>query len=131
MFGGRKQTKTKKLEGSVDHIIYRDYIANQRSFIYCSLARALLARYCLTSENYRRKLRAVKRKDEKTFARFFAPSETYHFRWLKLRDKERSYEGLVHLLHKLLIGSVFWLADSNNKESASQNTQDLSLTSKS
>ena len=26
------------LEGSVDHIIYRDYIANRRSFIYCSLA---------------------------------------------------------------------------------------------
>ena len=25
-------------EGSVDHIIYRDYIANRRSFIYCSLA---------------------------------------------------------------------------------------------
>ena len=26
------------LEGSVDHIIYRDYIENRRSFIYCSLA---------------------------------------------------------------------------------------------
>ena len=26
------------LEGSVDHIIYRDYIVNRRSFIYCSLA---------------------------------------------------------------------------------------------
>ena len=26
------------LEGFVDHIIYRDYIANRRSFIYCSLA---------------------------------------------------------------------------------------------
>ena len=26
------------LEGSVDHIIYRDYIANRRSFIDCSLA---------------------------------------------------------------------------------------------
>ena len=25
------------LEGSMDHIIYRDYIANRRSFIYCSL----------------------------------------------------------------------------------------------
>ena len=25
------------LEGSVDHIIYRDYIVNRRSFIYCSL----------------------------------------------------------------------------------------------
>ena len=27
------------LEGSVDHIIYRDYVANRRSLIYCSLAR--------------------------------------------------------------------------------------------
>ena len=26
------------LEGSVDHIIYRDYIANRRLFIYCCLA---------------------------------------------------------------------------------------------
>ena len=26
------------LEGSVDHIIYRVYTANRRSFIYCSLA---------------------------------------------------------------------------------------------
>ena len=26
------------LEGSVDHIIYRDHIVNRRSFIYCSLA---------------------------------------------------------------------------------------------
>ena len=26
------------LEGSVDHIIYMDYIVNCRSFIYCSLA---------------------------------------------------------------------------------------------
>ena len=26
------------LEGSVDHIIYRDFIANRRSFMYCSLA---------------------------------------------------------------------------------------------
>ena len=26
------------LEGSVDHIIYRDYILNRRFFIYCSLA---------------------------------------------------------------------------------------------
>ena len=26
------------LEGSVDHIIYRDYIVNRRFFIYCSLA---------------------------------------------------------------------------------------------
>ena len=34
------------LEGSVDHIIYRDYIANRRSFIYCSLACCLLVR-CL------------------------------------------------------------------------------------
>ena len=26
------------LEGSVDHVIYRDYIVNRRFFIYCSLA---------------------------------------------------------------------------------------------
>ena len=26
------------LEGSVDHIIYRDYTVNRRSFIYCTLA---------------------------------------------------------------------------------------------
>ena len=26
------------LEGSVDHVIYRDYVVNRRSFIYCNLA---------------------------------------------------------------------------------------------
>ena len=26
------------LEGSVDHVIYRDYIVNRRFFIFCSLA---------------------------------------------------------------------------------------------
>ena len=26
------------LEGSVDHVIYRDYIVNRRFFMYCSLA---------------------------------------------------------------------------------------------
>ena len=30
------------VEGSVDHIIYRDYIVNRRSFIYCSLATGAL-----------------------------------------------------------------------------------------
>ena len=29
------------LEGSVDHIIYRDYTVNRRFFIYCSLATVL------------------------------------------------------------------------------------------
>ena len=30
------------IEGSVDHINYRDYIVSRRSFIYCSLATASL-----------------------------------------------------------------------------------------
>ena len=91
----------------MDHIIYRDYIANRRSFIYCSLTRALLAPYCLTSETYRRKLRTAKRKDEEAFVRCFAPSETFHVRWLELSAKERSFEGFVHrLLQKQLIGKV-------------------------
>ena len=38
-FGG--EVFEKFFEESVDHIIYRDYIANRRSFIYCSLATAL------------------------------------------------------------------------------------------
>ena len=36
-FGGYFETF---VEGSADHIIDRDYIANRRSFIYCSLATA-------------------------------------------------------------------------------------------
>ena len=31
------------LEGSVDHIIYMDYIVNCRSFIYCSLTCGLIS----------------------------------------------------------------------------------------
>ena len=32
------------LEGSVDHIIYRDYIVNRSSFINCSLASQLVGK---------------------------------------------------------------------------------------
>ena len=35
ILGGFLETS---LEGSMDHIIYRDYILNRRFFIYCSLA---------------------------------------------------------------------------------------------
>ena len=36
-FGGFLKTF---LEGSVDRVIYRDYMVNRRFFIYCSLATA-------------------------------------------------------------------------------------------
>ena len=45
------------LEGTVDHIIYRYYIVNRRSFIYCSLAYSKgerdyqVARLCRCGEN--------------------------------------------------------------------------------
>ena len=35
------------LEGSVDLIIYRDYIVNRRFFIYCSLASAQEENMCV------------------------------------------------------------------------------------
>ena len=34
------------LQGSVDHIIYRDYIVNRRFFIYCSLACGVVWMWC-------------------------------------------------------------------------------------
>ena len=47
-FGGISKTF---FEGSVDHIIYRDYIVNRRFFIYCSLATHNSSR--LPSVNFR------------------------------------------------------------------------------
>ena len=35
---GKKNPKKNFLEGSVDHVIYRDYTVNRRFFIYCSPA---------------------------------------------------------------------------------------------
>ena len=37
------------LEGSVDRVIYRDYIVNRRFFTYCRLACALQDYYCLSN----------------------------------------------------------------------------------
>ena len=40
------------VEGSVDHIVYRDCIANRRSFIYCSLAcriKKVMEEWCVSS----------------------------------------------------------------------------------
>ena len=42
-------------------------LADEEPFDYDLLERALLARYRLTSETYRRKLGAAKRKDAETF----------------------------------------------------------------
>ena len=41
------------LEGSVDRVIYRDYIVNRRFFIYCSLA-CVRARVCVAEPVKRR-----------------------------------------------------------------------------
>ena len=79
--------------------------ADEEACDYVLLKRALLARRFLTSQTYRQKSRAAKRKDGETLVQFVARSETYPFPCLELSGKERSFKRLVDL-QRQLIGSV-------------------------
>ena len=79
--------------------------ADEEACDYVLLKRALLARRFLTSQTYRQKSRAAKRKDGETLVQFVARSETYPFPCLELSGKERSFKRLVDLQGQL-IGSV-------------------------
>ena len=73
-------------------------LADGEACDYDSLKRTLLARDCLTSETYCRKLGAAKGKEGVTIVHFVALLETYFCRWLALSGEEWSFEVFVDLL---------------------------------
>ena len=61
---------------------------------------ALMKRYDLTEEGYRRKFRASKPEVDDSPEQFIVRLDTYLLRWLVLSNTERSFEGLKDLIVK-------------------------------
>ena len=61
---------------------------------------ALMKRYDLTEDGYRRKFRASKPEVDKSPEQFIVRLDRYLLRWLELSNTERSFEGLKDLIVK-------------------------------
>ena len=61
---------------------------------------ALMKRYDLTEDGYRRKFRASKPEVDESPAQFIVRLDRYLLRWLELSNTERSFEGLKDLIVK-------------------------------
>ena len=61
---------------------------------------ALMKRYDLTEDGYRRKFRASKPEVDESPEQFIVRLDTYLVRWLELLNTERSFEGLKDLIVK-------------------------------
>ncbi|XP_025112250.1 uncharacterized protein LOC112574993 [Pomacea canaliculata] len=74
---------------------------------YQKLKAALLARFRLTAESYRRKLRASRREGGETFQQYLARIRLYLARWMDLAGKAATFESLKDLvLMEQLLDSV-------------------------
>ena len=61
---------------------------------------ALMKRYDLTEDGYRRKFRASKPEVDESPEQFIVRLDRYLFRWLELSDTEQTFEGLKDLIVK-------------------------------
>ena len=61
---------------------------------------ALMKRYDLTEDGYRRKFRASKPEVDESHEQFIVRLDRYLLRWLELSNTERSFEGLKDLIVK-------------------------------
>ena len=59
---------------------------------------ALMKRYDLTEDGYRRKFRASKPEVDESPDQFIVLLDRYLLRWLELSDTERTFDGLKDLL---------------------------------
>jgi hypothetical protein len=67
---------------------------------YNKLKNALLKRYQLTEEGFRRKFRDAHPEDNESAYQFIARIKRYFQRWVELTEIEKSYDGLQELLIK-------------------------------
>ena len=65
---------------------------------YAALKRALLIRYELTAEAYRRKFRQVRKDKGETFAQMADRQDTYLRKWIHLSETDRTFDGIVDLI---------------------------------
>ena len=61
---------------------------------------ALMKRYDLTEDGYRRKFRASKPEVDESPDQFIVRLDRYLLRWLQLSDTERTFDGLKELIVK-------------------------------
>ena len=61
---------------------------------------ALMKRYDLTEDGYRRKFRASKQEVDESPDRFIVRLDKYLLRWLELSDTEQTFDGLKNLIVK-------------------------------
>ena len=82
-------------------------ISDEAASDYSTLKTALLARFKLTAETYRHRLRTARRKEGETFLQLVARMGNGLERWLELSGKQKTYEDLRDLvLLEQLYGSV-------------------------
>ena len=67
---------------------------------YCKVRMALMKRYDLTEDGYRRKFRASKPEVDESPDQFIVRLDRFLLRWLKLSDTERTFDGLKDLMVK-------------------------------
>ncbi|XP_037505621.1 uncharacterized protein LOC119381945 [Rhipicephalus sanguineus] len=68
------------------------------ALVYEKVKRALLLRFRLTEEGFRKRFRTEAPQDEESPAQFFARLENYWERWVQLSEASRSYEGVKNLI---------------------------------
>jgi len=68
---------------------------------YVKVKIALMKRYDLTEDGYRRKFRASKREVDESPDQFIVRLDRYLLRWLELSDTEQTFEGLKDLIAEL------------------------------
>ena len=86
------------LSGRALEVYYR--LSEEAASDYDKMKIALMRRYDLTEDGYRRKFRTSKPEIDESPDQFIVRLSTYLIRWLELSKMERSFDGLKNLIVK-------------------------------
>ncbi|KAK7095859.1 hypothetical protein V1264_005220 [Littorina saxatilis] len=82
-------------------------LSDEKATDYESLKTALLVRYKLTGETYRRQFRSAQKASTETFDQFVTRTRLLFRRWIKLEGKEQTFEDIEDLmLYEQLLATV-------------------------
>jgi len=73
-------------------------LTEEEAHDYCKLKAALLRKYELTAEGFRRKFYEVRREQSETAAQFTSRLMGYLDRWIQLAEIEQTFQGLKELM---------------------------------
>lgn len=73
-------------------------LSDEEATDYACLKHALLVRYKLTAENYRKQFRSVKKSGSETFMQLLTRMRLLFRRWLKLAGKEQNFDQVEDLI---------------------------------